>query len=57
MSRFTIESAYDPAHRLDLARLQLYGATPLALIVFGSVWPVRLQAMCVVHQELMGGGL
>jgi ABC-type nitrate/sulfonate/bicarbonate transport system permease component len=54
MSRFTIDflRTIPPVALIPLALL-LYGATPkmaFVLIVFGSVWPVLLQAMYGVHQ-------
>jgi len=54
MSRFTIDflRTIPPVALIPLALL-LYGATPkmaFVLIVFGSMWPVLLQAMYGVHQ-------
>jgi len=54
VSRFTIDflRTIPPVALIPVALL-LYGATPkmaFALIVFGSVWPVLLQAMYGVHQ-------
>jgi ABC-type nitrate/sulfonate/bicarbonate transport system permease component len=54
MSRFTIDflRTIPPVALIPLALL-LYGATPkmaFVLIVFGSLWPVLLQAMYGVHQ-------
>jgi ABC-type nitrate/sulfonate/bicarbonate transport system permease component len=54
LSRFTIDflRTIPPVALIPVALL-LYGATPkmaFALIVFGSVWPVLLQAMYGVHQ-------
>jgi ABC-type nitrate/sulfonate/bicarbonate transport system permease component len=54
LSRFTIDflRTIPPVALIPLALL-LYGATPkmaIVLIVFGSTWPVLLQAMYGVHQ-------
>jgi ABC-type nitrate/sulfonate/bicarbonate transport system permease component len=54
MSRFTIDflRTIPPVALIPLVLL-LYGATPkmaFVLILFGSVWPVLLQAMYGVHQ-------
>src|ERR1700721_2109130 len=54
LSRFTIDflRTIPPVALIPLVLL-LYGATPkmaFVLIVFGSTWPVLLQAMYVVHQ-------
>jgi ABC-type nitrate/sulfonate/bicarbonate transport system permease component len=54
VSRFTIDflRTIPPVALIPVALL-LYGATPkmaFVLIVFGSVWPVLLQAMYGVHQ-------